>query len=344
MILVSGATGYIGGHLVEALLARGHEVRCLVRPSSESAWLEQTGVDVVRGNLLDVDDLRRAVAGVDTVFHLAAVLAESRRGELMRVNAAGTRAVALACAERETPPVLLYLSSVAAAGPTVSGRLRREVDPAAPVSEYGRSKRAGELAVAALADRVPATIVRPGVVFGGRNRDLLPVCQAIRWTRVHLVPSLLPPPLSLIDVRDLVELMIRAAERGRRIGETAADAAAARNGGQFAEGTYFACLDQYPDYGQFGRLIAEVLGYAHIIVMPCIAPVSWAFGGCGQVASLVTRRASMLNLDKMREALAESWACSNEAARRDLQFEPAHSPTDGLQTTVSWYRELGWLP
>jgi nucleoside-diphosphate-sugar epimerase len=254
-----------------------------------------------------------------------------------RVNAGGTRVLARACAALPNPPVLLYLSSVAAAGPTAIGRLRVESDPASPVSAYGRSKRAGELAVADVAERLPGTIVRPGVVFGPHSREMLPLFQNIQWTRIHLVPSLSPPPLSLIHVDDLVALMIRAAERGRRLPSRSADFAAT------GEGSYFACIDEFPDFGQLGRAIAASLGQPHIVVMPCIEPVAWTFAGCAQFASLVTRRSLTLNVDKMREALAESWACSNQAARHDLQFDPAFDLSNGLRDTTAWYREQGWL-
>ena len=122
-----------------------------------------------RADLSDIEGLKKAVAGVDVVYHLAARTTALRARDLMRVNAIGTANLTRACAAQSSPPVMIHVSSVAAAGPSRRGQCRSESDPPAPVSNYGRSKRAGELCNAQWAHAVPTTIIRPGIIFGPRK-------------------------------------------------------------------------------------------------------------------------------------------------------------------------------
>ena len=196
--LITGASGFIGGHLAQALVSRGQSVRCLVRRTSRVDHLPPRGVELVYADLAHPVDLEKAVAGVDVVYHLAAMTCALRPADLMRVNGHGTYHVARACASQATPPVHVYISSVAAGGTSRSGERRNESQRPAPVSDYGRSKRAGELAAAMWARHVPTTIVRPGIVFGARDRELLPVFHAIAHLGIHFYPGFVPQPLSWI--------------------------------------------------------------------------------------------------------------------------------------------------
>ncbi len=216
-ILVTGATGFIGSHLTQRLVAQGHAVRCLVRATSHTESLRTLGVELVEGNLFDGASVAGAVRGMDRVYHLAGLTSAVRRATLMQANGLGTWHVAKACAQQPVPPVLVYVSSVAAAGPTGRGQIRTEQDRPQPISNYGHSKRAGEVAVERLAERIPVTVVRPGIVFGQFGRELLPMFWSLGRLRVHAVAGYQSPRLSVIHVADLVELLVRASEDGRRL-------------------------------------------------------------------------------------------------------------------------------
>ncbi len=360
-VLVTGASGFIGRYLVTALTERGDRVRAFVRSSSVVAPLIDLGVELVRGDLLCADDLARAATGCDVVYHLAGSINALRREDQMRVNREGPASMARACAAQPKPPVLVLVSSVAAAGPARRGRLRTEADLPAPLSNYGRSKRAGELAVAPYSDRVPITVIRPGIVFGPRDKLLLPAFQAVHRFGVHVAPGFVSPPLSLVYVDDLVELLIRAAQRGKRlvpIGPRRRIAGSRFAGGRFgdnsfrgngvaarnqAQGCYFACADEYPDYAELGRMIARSLHRPHLLVFPVTAPLPWLVAGAAELMSRLRGVAQPLGIDKMREALAPSWACSSESARRELDFTLPEPLAVRLDQTAAWYRENGWL-
>jgi nucleoside-diphosphate-sugar epimerase len=340
LAFVTGASGFIGGHLVETLVKRGHKVRCLTRNASLAQSLAAPGVEVICGTLDRPTLLDDALWGVDVVYHLAGVTCALSREELFDINEAGCRWIAQACARQLRPPRLIVVSSVAAAGSAPRGQICVEADLEVPISDYGRSKLAGEAAAAAWADRVPVTIVRPGIVFGPRNRAMLPVLKSIRRLNVHLIPGYHQPALSYIYVGDLVEILLRAAARGQLVPPPADGQPAGRERGR---GIYFAVAPEYPTYADLGRIVGPLLSRPYVIVLPCLGPVPWIMAGASELWQKLRGVPNELNYDKIREALAESWACSAEAAKRDLAFAPPRPLAERLAETIAWYRREKWL-
>jgi nucleoside-diphosphate-sugar epimerase len=136
--LVTGATGFVGSHLVEALRSRGHQVTALVRSPSKAAALEPLGVRLVPGDLDDAGSLARAVEGQDLVFHVAGLVAAKDEREFVRVNRDGTASL-VAAAARARVGRFVYVSSMAAGGPAGKGRPLTGAEPPRPVTGYGRS-------------------------------------------------------------------------------------------------------------------------------------------------------------------------------------------------------------
>jgi nucleoside-diphosphate-sugar epimerase len=334
-VLVTGATGFVGTNLVPALVGRGDRVRCLVRFPQRAKSLDELGAELVVGDLDEKAALAQAVAGIDVVYHLAALTKHIDPRVMYRVNQIGTANLMQACAELPQPPVVVVVSSVAAAGPIPRGQIRTEADPPAPMSIYGKSKYAGEQAAEEVADRVPVTIVRPGAVFGPHDTGFLQVFRALRLLRGHGAVGLRPPPMTWIYVGDLVEIMLRAAERGRRV--------PAGGNGQPGQGRYFAAAPEYPTWAEMGRIVRPMLRrpYAPMIRIP--GPIAWSVAGVNEVVGRLRGKALWLNYDKIREALVTSWACSGEAAQRELDFTPPRSLAERMEETIAWYRTEGWL-
>lgn len=336
-VFLTGASGFVGTHVAEELLRRGCQVRCLLRPSSRAEHLERPGIVRVEGTLEAPDSYRHALVGCDTVMHVGGLVSGRSRQELLRINGDATGWLADACAALAAPPRLVYVSSLAAAGPPPLERAYRdEIDPPMPVSDYGRSKRAGEIALEQRAHRLPITIVRPGIVYGGRDPKVAAIFRAIHRTGLHVVVGFRTPRLSLIHVDDLVDLLLRAA----RDGETLAPAGS-RDAGH--RGSYFACDDrEHPTYGQFGRRVAAALG-RRVVVWPLWRWVGRTVGGASECLAWLSGSAAMLSRDKVREATAWSWACSAAKARAQLAFVPARPLDFRLRQTAEWYRDHGWL-
>jgi dihydroflavonol-4-reductase len=335
-VLVTGATGFIGTHLVAALAARGDEVTCLVRKSSNVAPLQAFGVRLVFGDVTDSDSLPAAVRGQQVVYHLAGLTRTLKDRQFYEVNRRGAAHVAKACAGRETPPVLVHVSSLAAAGPTIEGRPRTEPAPPAPVSHYGRSKRGGERVAESFAHRVPITIVRPPIVLGQRDQMGLPLFRSVIRFGIHLAPHLKPQHFSLIHAADLAELLILAAERGRRLPPLG------QRGDSAGQGYYFAACEEDPTYADLGRLVAESVG-RWVLVIPAAMPVVRTVAALSEAISYVSRHPMVVNFDKTREIAAGSWVCSAQAAKEELGFTVGAPLIERLRQTAEWYREEGWL-
>ena len=336
-VLVTGANGFIGTNLVEALVAQGDEVTCLVRKTSRLERLRPLGGKVVYGDVTDRESLAGPIVGQEVVYHLAGRTKALRAEQFHRVNHEGTRNVARTCAEKTSPPVLVVVSSLAAAGPAIDGRPRTEADPPEPVSNYGRSKLAGEAAVRKLADRVPVTIVRPPITLGPADVDGLKMFKAIAVTGVHMVPSFSQHKFSVIDARDLAELLILAARRGARI------PAAKTDDLSDAQGVYYAACNEHPTYAGLGRMVADALGRRWVIALPTAMPVGGTVAACAQMIGWICRRPRYLSVDKAREISAGSWVCSHQAAKDQLGFSVTTPLAERLRQTAQWYRDEGWL-
>jgi nucleoside-diphosphate-sugar epimerase len=335
--LVTGASGFIGGHLVERLVRDGQHVRCLVRSSSDLTILRPLDLELVTGEITDPRAVQQAVEGVDVVINAAGMTSAHRYSTMLKVNRDGSGMVGWACAQQPQPPVHLLVSSIAASGPVQRGMIRQRRTPPTPVSKYGSSKRAGERAAEMFAGTVPTTIVRPGIVFGPRDREFFTVFQSVAEWRGHAVLGLCPPRISLIHVEDLVEILLRAARQGTRIVPGTAPSGC-------GQGFYFAVCPEYPDYARLGKTLKHLLredGRGMPIFIP--SPLSWFVFGLIQLISACRGTRSTLNLDKVREATAANWSCSTEELENELDFVPADCLKDRLMQTAQWYRQNGWL-
>lgn len=328
--LVTGGTGFVGSNLCRLLVERGWNVRCLVRPTSRTEHIERLGVELVVGTLDDVESLRAPAAGVDAIFHVAGRTTAFAPPDYHRDNVGGTRRVAEAAASQPTPPVMVMVSSLAAGGPSAGSTPRREADRESPVSHYGRSKLAAERAASELSSRLPLSIVRPPMVFGPADRASLALFTSLRVWPFHLLPGLRGFPMSLVYVEDLCDAMIRVADRGER-----AD-------GSTGRGVYYVATDRVTSYAELGRLAATAAGMrARTMPFPRIG--FWIAGFLGEMVGRVRKRPALLNLDKVREATAAGWVCSDAKIHEQLQYAPTLSLEQRYAQTVAWYREQKWL-
>ena len=210
--LITGATGFMGSHLLETLVEKKWTVTCLVRPQSRTSVIEKMPVRIHRGRLDDKEVLERAVEDQDYIFHLAARIRSAPPEVYDKSNHLLTRDLANACL-RKNPEVrrFVYISSISVGGPTPPGKYLDETQPPNPSSEYGRTKLKGEQALQEIWDKLPATIIRPPNVYGARQQeaDIL-----IKLIRKRIVPLLKEDgkSTSLIYIKDLVRGILLAAE------------------------------------------------------------------------------------------------------------------------------------
>lgn len=299
---------------------------------------EGAGAQSLVGDVTDRRSVERALhdSAADDVFHLAGLVKAPGRAEFTRVNAGGVECVAAACAARPQPPVLVVVSSLAAAGTSTCDAPRSEGQLSQPVSNYGRSKLAGEEAAAKYAASAPITIVRPPIVFGPGDLALLQILRPIARWGMHLAPGRAGGErrFSLVFVDDLVEALLLAAGKGERLRERSAPGV----------GVYFISGDDHPTYAQLGRDLADAMRQGPPASVPLPGPLLRLIGLGGDLASRLRRRPGWVSSDKVAEALASgSWTCSSDKARQELGWLPAAGLLERLRQTVLWYRQKGWL-
>jgi nucleoside-diphosphate-sugar epimerase len=323
-ILITGGTGFVGSHLLETLAPQPFHLRALVRKADDVARLSARGVQCIQGDMSDAAALARAVADVDVVFHVAAVTKARAAAVYERVNGQGTRALVAAIqAAPSRPRRLVYLSSLAAVGPARDSRPVSVDDQPRPLTAYGRSKLAGELACRSLMDETEVVILRAPVVYGPRDRDFFLLFQ-LAMRGIFLMPKGTEGLLQLIHVHDLVDALIRAATLAKVAGIY-----------HIAEARSYSRADVVAGIAHaLGRRVRTVR-VPHWLVRLA--------AGCSELGAAMVGRTTIFNRDKVRELLAPSWLCETAAARQDLCFEARIPLPEGLTRTAAWYREQGWL-
>ncbi len=325
-ILVTGATGFIGHHLVRLLCDSGHTVRVLARSSSNLSRLPLEHIDVCHGDILDSETVLPLVGDVDIVIHLASLLKVPWKTEFQRVNVEGSRNIARACAAADHRPTLLFVSSLAAAGPARNGP-RREGDTSSPVSIYGRAKLDAERAVLDYASEVPMSIVRPPMVFGEGDTGSAPLFQSIA-RGMHVVPVRRPMMVSAIHVTDLCHALMTVALKGARYTRDA----------QNDEGLYYASADEVLSYRALGETIAELMGMTSLKVIHLPSWVSYLGALGSELWARLFGRVHILTRDKWREATAGDWTCRSDRLL-DLGWSPKCSLSVRLKQTIDWYAD-----
>jgi nucleoside-diphosphate-sugar epimerase len=323
-VLITGATGFVGSHVLDHLVRGGHPIRALVRPTSDTTKLAEIGAELVPGGLHDTASLGVAVRDVDVIIHQAAVTHARSEAEYHRVNEAGTRDLLNAALGTTPPPRrFLYLSSLAAAGPSYDGKPVEPEDEPRPLTAYGRSKLGGERACLEAHQRIEVVILRAPAVYGPGDRELLRFFR-LAARGILPVPTGSPRPVQMVHVDDLA--------RAIALGTQAPGAAGIM---------HIADPDPRP-WEEVARMVAAAVGAkARVVRIP--AGLVRAAAATVEGMMRVLGKSSLLNRDKAEELLAPAWLCETDRARTALGFESRIPLGRGLHDTARWYKDNAWL-
>ncbi|HEY4012395.1 MAG TPA: NAD-dependent epimerase/dehydratase family protein [Polyangiaceae bacterium] len=323
-ILVTGASGFLGGHVAEVLSRRGDHVRALVRATSNRRYLERLpNVELFEGSVEQIDRVREAVEGVDAIVHAAGLIKARSTDEFFAVNVGGTSNLVEAARGRGLKR-FVFVSSLEACGPSFDGKpVPSEQEE--PVTAYGRSKLAAEKVVLSARDQVPVVILRPGAIYGPRDGEILEAFKSIQRGLLPLVAGGEAKGM-WIYATDCADACIRAID---------ADVPSGRvyfvddGGGPIAQREMLAGAER--------ALGKRALVRANLPV-PLFMTVARGLEAIGRV----TNRPVMLTREKAN-MLLQHWVCSSEDTRRELGWEPKVPFSEGVGRAVKWYRENGWL-
>ncbi len=326
-VLITGATGFVGSHLADALHAKGCEIRCTVRKTSSLKWLEGKPFDIVEASLFDVEALKEALRGVDYVYHVAGLTFGRNYDEFLRNNRDATASLLKAVAESGAPVRrFLYVSSQTVGGPSKSLEEpnREDMEPH-PITSYGKSKLEAEKEVHKYKGTIPYTIVRAPAVFGPRDPEILKLIKTAKAGLGTLV-GMKPKYLNLAYGPDLVQGFILAAESDKSIGET-----------------YYITNEGTYSWKEMMNIIRDGLGKKHLLKVKIPHFLVLSIAGISGFFGKFSKKPPVFNYEKGIDFIQKYWTCSMDKAKEQLGYKPALTIPGAISATIEWYRENKWM-
>lgn len=330
-ILVTGASGFIGSGLVGALTEAGHDVCALMRPSASAEFLKGIKFTRLSGDLGDQESMVRACTNIDVIYHVAGLTAARNKEEFFKYNAEATKNLATAAIRSGSIKKFIFVSSLAAGGPSIGLSPRTELDQDTPVSHYGESKLRAELYLDELKDKLNFISIRPPMVYGPRDKNVFIFFKTIQKQWLPVLPSKTPTGhkyYSAIHVDDLINFLITVMDGPEEA---------------FQKGERFFVSDgQIYTYDRIMSVISQELK-----VKPFRFKVPGGLVGMlGKAGTMIGKALNKnlpLNQDKLNELMPDYWICSSQKSFDRFKFKPKYTMESGIPQTVAWYKVNGWL-
>ncbi len=323
--VVTGGTGFVGSHLVDLLLGKGHEVRCITRKSSSMKWLEGKNVKIFDCGLYNEEALEEVLAGTDYLFHVAGVVKAKTAEDYYKGNV--LPAINLMNVTRKANPSVkkvVVVSSQTACGPSPGAKAIDEEYTPKPITRYGKSKLEEENEVRKFMNDLPISIVRAPAVFGDRDTEIFLVLKTFSQGLMTMV-GFDRKLVSIIYVKDLVKGIYLAAENDVSAGQT-----------------YFISSEEYYDWNRIGDAIAAGMG-KKALRLRIPHPVVYTVAAIAEFFSMFSKKAATFNLEKARDFVQRYWTCDTGKAVRELGFKQDYTLEEGMKSAIDWYRENKWL-
>ncbi|MEO6038130.1 MAG: NAD(P)-dependent oxidoreductase [Saprospiraceae bacterium] len=329
-ILITGASGFIGGYLVALALERGDDVTATVRAGSDRSRLQDPRLQLLDLPLQDQDAMTTMLRGqgrFDWVVHNAGVTKALHREDYRRGNLDHTRRLVQALqAAENVPDKFLFVSSLAALGAAPAGvpLIRTEQTPQ-PLTSYGASKLDAERYLESLPADFPWVVVRPTAVYGPWERDILTFIRLME-RGLELTIGRKPQRLSFVHAADMAQAVFRVLE----------NPAALQSKYIIGDGREYQTAD-------LGAAVRQALGKRKTLRLRLPLGLVRPVAGLAETIGRWQKKPSPLNREKIPELAAENWQCDVRPLFEELGFQPKYDLYSGMADTVGWYRENGWL-
>jgi nucleoside-diphosphate-sugar epimerase len=288
-------------------------------------WIQEDRVEVVRLDKWTPDVLTPVFEGIDRFFHLAGVTHARAKSDFFHLHVTVTKHLLDACcAASPQPRRVVVFSSLAAAGPSVTGRPLVEDDAPRPVSWYGQSKLEQERIAGSYRDRLSVVIIRPPAIYGPRDRDFLPLFRAAA-RGFYPVSAGGPGLQSFTYVDDVVNGASLAGTRNVPSGST-----------------YFVASHEITTWKAVGSVLENALSrpIRYIPVPLWIVPLAGVFG---EVSNRLFGTKLTVDRNKAMEGRFPHWTCLPALAERELGYQASVDLSEGINRTLRWYRDAGWM-
>ena len=322
---VTGATGFVGSHLVDLLLKEGFEVSCLKRKTSSTKWLEGKKVNYVDGDLYSNKALESVIKDVDYVFHVAGVVKAKNQEGFERGNNLATKNL-IEITSRVNPNIkkFVHVSSLAVCGPNPDNDPLTEDYIPRPMTTYGRTKREAEKEVLKFRDKIPVVIVRPPAIYGPRDTEIFIYFKTFK-SGLNSIIGFKDKYLSLIHVKDLVQGIYLAGVKETKSGDI-----------------FFITSDEAYNWDDVGKVTSIVMNKKSIkLRVPHF--MVFTVGGIMEFVYKFTKSVPTLNIEKCYDITRAGWFASNQKAKDKLGFRPMYSLEEGFRDTFEWYKNERWL-
>ncbi len=323
--LVTGGSGFVGSHLVDFLLEKGFNVRCIVRKTSSLKWLENKPIELFDCGLTDLAGIRKAFDGVNYIFHVAGVVKSKTSEGYFEGNVNTTKNLLEVALEfKDKIKKFIIVSSQTVSGPSHNGIPVSEEDECSPITTYGRSKLAQESLAKKYMKDIPITICRAPAIYGERDTEILIFFKTFNsglMTTIGFNKKL----ISLIHVRDLVEGLFLAAISIKSTGQI-----------------YFISSEKFYSWEEIGEATSIVLNKKPFKIKVPHSAV-YLIAAIAQFFSMFSNKPATLNIEKAKDITRQFWICSTEKAVKDLGYHQKISEVEGIKRTCEWYKEMGWI-
>ncbi|MDP4219321.1 MAG: NAD(P)-dependent oxidoreductase [Bacteroidota bacterium] len=324
-VLITGATGFLGSHAADRLLQDGHNVRAIVRGSSNLQWLNGKEVETVEASLHDPESLSKALKGIDAVVHVAGVTASKTKEGFYYNNQLATRNLLEATKlHGENVERFVLISSQTAGGPSLDGKPVTEETPPHPITTYGKSKLAAEEESRQFREYFPVTILRLPAIYGPRDTAILSFFQTVN-KRIKPLIGFQEKFINLAHVYDIAY--------GIELGLTKPEA---------LNRTFYIGSEKQYGWRELSNLAAELIGKKGVFV-PIPHMLVSGIAGISEFVSIFKKKPSVLNWEKRLDITQPQWICSIERAQKELGYVPKVGIKEGFEGTIEWYKEQKWI-
>lgn len=328
-ILITGATGFIGGFIVDEALSRGMQVWVAVRPTSSRKYLSDPRIQFLELNLSDKEQMKRQMDGLrfDYVVHAAGATKCLHAEDFFRSNTEGTKNLVQALMELQMPlKRFVFVSSLSVYGPVAEQQPYREIcgnDTPQPNTAYGRSKLAAEQYIESI-EGFPYVILQPTGVYGPRERDYFMMAKSIK-SHTDFSVGYKPQDLTFVYVLDVVQAIFLALDC------------------QKTGGKYMLSDGEVYSSRTFSDLIHRELGHPWLLRIKAPIWLLRIITFCGEYIGRMIGKISALNNDKYNIMKQRNWRCDIKPAMSDLGYKPKYQLEEGVRLTIKWYKENNWL-
>ncbi|MCB0519816.1 MAG: NAD(P)-dependent oxidoreductase [Lewinellaceae bacterium] len=327
-ILITGASGFVGSHLVEEALQRNLEVYAGIRKTSSREFLQDSRINFIELNFGDKDQMANLLKRkqFDYIIHNAGVVTAPKLADYWLVNRDYVKNFADAViASGEMPEKFTFISSAAAYGPASEEDLTdflKEEDVPNPINTYGKSKLEAERYLAQLPD-FPYITIRPTGVYGPREKEIFVFFKLVNRNIEGYIGTR-KQHLAFVYVKDLARVVLDATTSS------------------FSQKSYFVSDGRYYAQWDLGKAAKRILNKKTLrfhVPIGLVRGVAWFMEQIGKGDG----KYPTLNLEKVRILESVNWKCDIEPLKEDLNFQPQYDLEEGLEETLAWYRENGWL-